>query len=146
MSLSEPAPPAGARAPGRVLRALASPDWGPEIAATLAAAFPAGGWERAAYTPGFSGVALVNTAGRAVGVHFPVRDEVLSTTSAGILPNLATFDRYVLKADRLMAVLATVPAIQAKLEEAPGDPAVALPLPRRLARARAGVALVLVSD
>ena len=97
--------------------------------------------------PGFSGVALVNTAGQAVGVHFPVRDEVLSTTSAGVLPNLATFDRYVMKADRLLAVLAAVPHIKAKLDAASGGShALTLPLARRLARARAGMALVLVSD
>lgn len=147
MSLNETIPPAQARAPGLVLRVLASPDWGPEIKATLADAFPTSSWEQTAYTPGFSGVALVNTAGQAVGVHFPVRDEVLSTTSAGILPNLATFDRYVMKADRLLAVLAAVPHIKAKLDAASGgSPALTLPLARRLARARAGMALVLVSD
>lgn len=146
MSVNEPAPPVEARIPGRVLRVLASPDWGPEIEATLAAAFPNGGWKQEAYTPGLSGVALVNTAGRAVGVHFPVQDEVLSTTSAGILPNLSTFDRYVMKADRLIAVLSAVPVIKAKLDAARAEPAVVLSRPQRLARARAGVALVLVSD
>ena len=39
MSVNEPAPPVEARIPGRVLRVLASPDWGLEIEATLAAAY-----------------------------------------------------------------------------------------------------------
>jgi len=102
-----------------LLRLLAPTGLARPAEAALRQAFWESGLTRDSFQPGLRGMALLNTAGQAVAIHYPP----MRPGADHDYPNFNTYDRYVLKIDSLAAALRQRPGLRL-VEQRPADPSV----------------------